>query len=311
MARIDDLSSDVREVKTHLDWHFKVGGGGLAILFGALFFAAWWYLPSELAKSRDVSKGDIRELLRPIENQLARLVADTVTAGENAGPRVLQAMEQSLDNQSERRAGLATIGATAQKASERRVLADPTAIRSIGDRVLALTSAPAHGDAAWEAAVRLADYRSFLNGTLVSIPNKSLQTTFSVAAMVTSRPKPGARPSDWKDSEFQFRFYGPVTNDCARSVRLANKSDPCAAGPSLIELYGLQREGVDRVLLLDGYYFKDMVVRDMVIQWNGGPFEAKNVAFLNCTFDFKQQAPSEPFVRQLFAGTHVTYSVQG
>jgi hypothetical protein len=60
--------------------------------------------------------------------------------------------------------------------------------------------------------------------------------------------------------------------------------------------------------VLDGEYMKNVVVRNAVVKYEGGPLKLENTHFGNCTFQFLQTPGSRELGLQLLAGVPLTLS---
>ena len=59
--------------------------------------------------------------------------------------------------------------------------------------------------------------------------------------------------------------------------------------------------------MLDGEYMKNVIVRNAVVKYEGGPLKLENTHFVNCTFQFQQTPTSRDLGLQLLAGGSVNF----
>jgi hypothetical protein len=318
--------SRLTKLETDKDWHFKIGrwlfGGGFSAL-AALAIAVFWYGPeyvrTEITESQsgintrldDVGKqlGAITTELAVLRDRTNRFIADMATTGPDARTKVSIAMKEAISTNNPQ-AGLATIAAVAQAATERQVETDPSVVAKVGEQVLAIGRNSAESQAAWNAALDLAAYRSFLNRAFVPrIPPDPPVSDSQRTQWITRIPlevfgrvgQAVPRPvMDFYGISSTPTLYEPI----ARPARFGE------IGPALMVIRGQLHPDVR--IPLDGFRLRNIVVRDMNVAWMGGPTALENVAFVNCRFQFERNEPgSERLVRELLANERVTFTEQG
>jgi len=71
---LKDIENDLRDIKTHLSWHWKVGAGVAGLFLAAFVGMITWYLPKELKGQHDTisaeTKAAIGEVLAPALQKL-------------------------------------------------------------------------------------------------------------------------------------------------------------------------------------------------------------------------------------------------
>ena len=133
-----------------------------------------------------------------------------------------------------------------------------------------LIEAASKEPAAWDAAVRFAEYRSYLNTFNQSVfPSATKSTTTEY--LVTTPPG-----------------YPPPSFSVAGLVRTeqAARFNPIGQGLKTNTEYGNSFIIVTGGgLVLDGYEFRSVVLQNAHIVYRGGPLQMQNVYFIGCTFD--------------------------
>lgn len=135
--------------------------------------------------------------------------------------------------------------------------------------------------AAWDAALRFAEYRSYLNLALNILPSPGARTTTTI---YTSKGVDGF-------SAPHFSIAGLIPKDKAARFNPvgSNLNSDTAYGNQWVILTG-------GGLLLDGYEVKNVVFTSVHIVYRGGPLRMENVYFVGCTFDFSLNAHGQDIV---------------
>lgn len=172
----------------------------------------------------------------------------------------------------------------------------PSLVKDLGTKtIVEAKQNPALSAPAWSAASALIGYRTQLNESAVpSIgPNpekiegseRDLQIpqynwfTHIPAVPVGSSPRRMVLAST----------EGVPVGDAARYESLGDRHNANSlTGPKQIIVDGLNQ--VD--LLLDGLWLKNVVIRNAIVIYRGGPLILENVVFVNCNFDFQQTHPA-------------------
>ena len=130
---------------------------------------------------------------------------------------------------------------------------------------------------AWPAAQDFLGYRSFLNADFV--PNLGQLTPatgnskYSPDISITHIFSTPARMMIWFAG-------GYATSD--KSARLEKLSAPHREGSEFT--YFVLEGGPNATIGLDGFYLKNVIVRNSSVSYDGGPVRLENVYFVNCTF---------------------------
>ena len=184
---------------------------------------------------------------------------------------------QSL-NHKDLQAHVTELTKLAKFAKAQQLLLKPEAIEAVGDKLIDEGTS-----SAWGAALTFVNYKSFLNVSLTLqwhnvIGNGNLNTLY-----VTHSPQGMRAP--------KFSVLGAVEADRAAKFLTIGQTDPNATS----------RFGNDWIiadgggLVLDNVHLKKVVLRNVYIEYNGGPLEMEEVYFLNCTFSIKQHPNGQSF----------------
>ena len=141
---------------------------------------------------------------------------------------------------------------------------------------------------AWESALALVNYRSFLNESDAPHPVPPGIAPPQLDWYTTVEGWSRKRTSGYK----VFAVYEPlVPNDRAMRFEPIDSKDNATkpVGPSLMVVDGEYQNK----FRLDGYWLKHVVIRNAAIQYRGGPVILEDVYFVNCTFEIDRTLPSQ------------------
>lgn len=143
---------------------------------------------------------------------------------------------------------------------------------------------------AWEAALAVIDYKSFLNAsapTFMQLENlpKTLSTRY-VLPIVTGH-----------EHESSVGVRGVAPKEQAARLNHIGQDDNAnlAQGDQIIFVSGGQ-------ILIDDMDLKNVVFRGVKIFYQGGPIMMENVFFVNCTFVIIQKPKGESFATAILNG---------
>lgn len=124
---LSDLQADVREIKTHLGWHRK-----FMILLGTgiLFLFAWIFI-----KLPGQERTNTANLVSPLVHRLAAVQAKLDLSQMNAPSELPQLMRSALQD-ADKAIGTERLGALAELAKQKRIVADDADVRRVGNRVI-------------------------------------------------------------------------------------------------------------------------------------------------------------------------------
>lgn len=193
----------------------------------------------------------------------------------------------NLKNISEAKAILTT-------AQQKNIRIDPNILKETGDKFITTSSTQ---PASWPAVQQYLDYRSFLNRSLAPSPtdlkpvNMDYWTAFLKYRSIN--PPHGRLIVSAK--------IGPVSSENSARFELLDKPHPGQG----VELFVIG--GKDIEIGLDGFYLKNVIIRDIHIQYHGGHVILENVYFVNCVFDFEPGIKSQELGKAILASTTVTF----
>ena len=182
-------------------------------------------------------------------------------------------------------------------AKQKNIQISADTVSSVGKKfVLASKTSPN----AWEAIPSLLGYRSFLNISLVPIPEYFQKKT--------------EPPSHVKDWNFQFTIMNcvrlginPEAVPAVSAARLekidSGVNSSYSRGPKQIMIEGVNESSY---LELDGYWVKNAIISNVRIKYEGGPLILENVQFVNCTFDLPLRPNTDQLAEKILSGTTVT-----
>jgi hypothetical protein len=165
---------------------------------------------------------------------------------------------------------------------------DPAIVSQAGNKFVdATTKTPE----AWNGAVALLNYRSFLNvGTAPQLQRIS--------------------PDEVKGFDFNYTYYAMKGSPLGESFWIGlsrvpdlpemhpltepNENTRATVGPSFVVYKNVR-------LLLDNMFMKNIIIQDSRIVYRGLPMELHNVYFVNCTFEVSREARGEQFAKAVFS----------
>lgn len=68
-----------------------------------------------------------------------------------------------------------------------------------------------------------------------------------------------------------------------------------------------QQVTADAELIIDGYYLRNVILRDVQIAYNGGPLILENVYFVNCNFKIVPNLAGQQFSASVLASAATTF----
>lgn len=258
----------------------------LAITLGALY-QSWGHVKEE-ATFRQRTDDRLTLIERDIK-AIQNSVTLTSFKQEVSGP----------PNQETARA-LTTILQTARRG---KIPLPPDGIGAAGQKFIAASN---RFPEAWEASLAFLDYRSYLNpGPL---------------------PLAGLRRQSLADND-NYEIQLNISNDYGRpkdplgisDVWLADSASPDESariefmpqppkGSSGVKFIILDWHRPDVALILDMEYMKNVVVRNAVVRYSGGPVRLENVYFVNCTFEVPARPSGQSFAKAVLSSAAITFS---
>jgi hypothetical protein len=167
---------------------------------------------------------------------------------------------------------------------------DATVVAQAGAKFVdAATTAPD----AWNAAVTLLDYKSFLNVGGVPAPAPTPDAdrqTFDVRFNYLTLTQNGAETIQWLGTAH------PPNLPELHSLNVPNENVNSQTGPAFLLIKYAQ-------LSLDNMVMKNIIIQDSHIVFRGNPVQLENVYFVNCTFDVSREIRGRQFANAMFSAS--------
>jgi len=240
------------------------------------------------------AKGDITRIDGNVNGLLKELVDAQLAS-------VKRLKNQSADVAKDK---LGSVSTMLEKARLQHVRTDPKVLAEAGKDSLELAANPELRDAASQLANSLFAYRSFLNeDSLPSTPNPQIVT-------------------DQTKYKFSLNLGPPTGTGLVFKIRLSGSAPPGEA--ALLDSFGnppppgttsgarwILMEGQPGAprFILDGMRMKNVVVRDVTVEYDGGATSLENVYFVDCTFDIKPAPNGRQLGSAILTMASVTYRV--
>ena len=179
---------------------------------------------------------------------------------------------------------------------------------------MALGSDPAVSDPAWHTVTALLEYRSFLNephapsnrdAVGVSMTPSSTVNQISAGRIDWHIDLPTKGRPENLGKEYLVQGGTPVSSGAAALLQSMDNhsNDNAALGFSYIFVSSV---GGRISLTLDNQTWRNVVVRNVNIIYDGGPTNLQNVYFVDCTFEVRKTPDGEKFAVNLLS--HVPLS---
>ncbi len=153
----------------------------------------------------------------------------------------------------------------------------------------------------WDTALAFVDYRSYLN-----LPNPPISGYYPIGKFF---PADGLEPT--------YYFWGTVPGKPLPQFTTSVRRVPIAvsARTELIKspMKQLAHEGPESLLgvggdlRLEGYYFRNVVLKEVTVHYNGGPIILDNVTFINCRFVIDNIDNGRALSSQILASSQVNF----
>lgn len=226
-------------------------------------------------------RGTTGERLKSIETRLSEIETTLL------GLRAAQAASKPTDKASIAQAK--EVLATAQRNSL-QIPAD--VIEQSGKNFI---EAAIKDPAAWDAALRFVDYRSYLNLSLKVLPSNG--APLNTQTQYTVNNAPGFPPA-------QLSVVGLI------SQGKAARFNPIGQGLTTNNGYGNQWiVATGGGVSLDGYEFKNAVLTGVHVVYMGGSLQMENVYFINCTFDFVRDLHGQEIAANILSNPAVSLTI--
>ncbi len=153
---------------------------------------------------------------------------------------------------------------------------------------------------AWNVALDLLNYRSFLNASLVPPYPDAKPAPFSFSLAIKTPPAGVNGSIIFLESNISVPLSEAAKIEPTDGRPYVKA--PGNVGPAyLIVVVKAFEIGLDNMLL------KNVIIRNATIDYNGGPLILYNVAFVNCTFKIPRNEPSKRLASSLLASTSVNF----
>ena len=152
---------------------------------------------------------------------------------------------------------------------------------------------------AWTAALRLVDYRSYLNSMIIHVPEgaamaPSTQYLFNV-------PNGKSMPI----SMHALKTPSVPMDEAALLEEIGRPSNPdIKTGDALVMLAG-------GAIIIDNLHMRHVVLKGVEVHYTGKPAILEDVTFLDCTFVIENTLPGRGLGVQVLAANHVDFTSKG
>lgn len=307
---VTDETDHMAGLKHDLTWVQRIGWaivGGFAAVFIGLIT---WYLPKEFESNRQLFRGDTAQQLAPISQDLAVLKSQVASISSI----IPQLMKEKLNTKGPQlKAALASVAGIARKAREGGVEADSATVGDIGAEVIRIgdTSSPDVASVAWEATTQLLNYKSFLNTKAIpdisgAIPVTQSPVPFTLSINIHAVPPYPGYPSAIVPVNLRTQYIGPIgpveTSAVVEPLQISSNDRKSQQGP---KYYVIEGKGVE--FILDGYRMRNVIFKNAMVLYDGGPVAIQNVYLVNCTFKFKPVPAWKRFSEVLFAKSSIDF----
>jgi hypothetical protein len=170
-------------------------------------------------------------------------------------------------------------------ARERSISISPAVIQEAG---ATFVQAGLSDPGAWDVAMHLLNYKSFLTSIDVNSP---LPPGIKLEHTQYILPK-----QNFLQQPTMNAIGGSKAPDLpeVRKLDAANPNESVALGPSFLVIS-------TGSLMLDGLYLKRVIFKDTHIIYKGGPLTMENVYFINCTFEIQQERQGQEFAQAVLS----------
>ena len=167
-----------------------------------------------------------------------------------------------------------------------------------------------HTAGAWEVVLELASYRSDINaGNLPSLSRlrKAPQDSgYDIIVRIQDATKPGPPSVTGKDAPAEVWLAGDAPAETSAKVEYFDNPPQRGSTHAQYILIDWLRPEIN--FGLDNIYLKNVIIKNAVVVYLGGPIKLENVYFVNCTFKYGLTPPGLNLGSQLLASASVTFS---
>lgn len=247
-------------------------------------------LTAQLAAAKD-DINNLKDGLKTTNNRIDTTLSDALKRAFPATAVGVKPTKQQIN----------AAGRILELARTEKANIDSVVLKNVGENVAALTTQPQLSSAAWDSLSQAVSYRSFLNKGYVPKLSDLTPATgkedYSTDVNITGLGASGARAlSVWFGGGHQ------PDRESAR-MELLNKPRRHGSGFGFLVL-----DGGDASIGLDGMYMKNVIVRNVVVDYGGGPVKLENVYFVNCTFRLKKTVPVREFSTRMLQAAAISFT---
>jgi hypothetical protein len=183
-----------------------------------------------------------------------------------------------------------------------KITVDPTVLADLGKEVVDFSRSkePDIAEAAWTATASLASYRSFLNVSRApDISNtKPTPDPANFGIRWQSQPIPGA--ANWRQMFYFPNAFVPAS-EAAIFTDIGRENQVSRAPPLIVF------DAPGTAIKMDGQHWKNVVIRDAMIVYTGGPAILENVLFVNCTFSISRTGAGQTLAEKIVSSPKTTF----
>lgn len=190
-------------------------------------------------------------------------------------------------------------------ARDHEVIISPSVLQRTGRRFI--QASDKHPNA-WSATKATLDYSSFLNERLGQAPTVANAKDVGPDSLPYSfelHTKPNSGSSEQSPVLVaKIKVEGGASPENSARLERLSSPQPPASGAKLIEI-----EGKTDTIVLDDEYWKNVVIKDAKVEYDGGPIKLESVYFVNCEFIVPQTPGGRAFAAAILKGgaTNFTY----
>lgn len=272
--------------------------GGIIVILGAMFAGVNYIVRSELAASGLGNRIErLEETIKPLPDAISSLrdrITKMETHWEDLAIKTLSQQPPSKQSSQAIKEALSTAQIANLKLS-------PDVIQEVGRKFIAAAS---RDPIAWDAALAILDYRTFLNSENTVATETPADTHYLF--QLNLRPNPDIPTARVMVSVKVTQAGGQALPEDSARIETLKKPNASGSGVRYLIVDG----GAD-IVVLDGEYLKNVVIRNAVVEYDGGPVRLDNVYFLNCTVRFRLTSPARSLGTKMLASASVSFKQRG
>ncbi|HXP80272.1 MAG TPA: hypothetical protein VN976_10235 [Verrucomicrobiae bacterium] len=264
-----------------------VPAGAVAALLGLVFGGVRYIIRAEVSDLRN----DVSSLKENVKSLTSDLASKNQATNERIDGLLKDALERafprSTANKADVKGSFQHVDDALQIAKAKNVKLDPELLARYGKQVATFSDEPAVSADARKTLTNLLDYRSFLNADFIPSFSQLTPATGESKYRMSVSVLPNPDHPDWALALKVSYAGGYATGDKSARLEFLNNPQPEGSEFAFVIIDG----GMD-ALVLDGMFMKNVIIRNSVVVYSGGPAVLQNVYFVNCTF--KKDFPLTP-----------------